>query len=188
VPFKQRTKAYLRLAAMMPNVVLLFRPIIADKNDSPEMIRRMVEICKKSKISLVYTALYVKDEAKVTKDLRMGVEEQIIKEAAKQGVRVFSKSACATQDILGLDICYAHVNEKPQNLDLLILFCSFKVGNDVVILKSETRGDRNFIRFFTQANLKIINEKTIFLLTTKLLSTRDFIWSCGEKFEFLNYI
>lgn len=181
VPFKQKIKAYMRLAATMPNVVLLFRPIIADKNDSPKMIQQMVGICRESKTNMVYTALYVKDNSKVTKDLKIGVEERIIHEAAKQGIKVFSKSACATQAILDLNFCYAHVNKKPRNLDLLKLFYSFKVENDVVTLKSGTRGDRNFTRFITRSNPKIINEnKERFLSFTSfpiLVSSSWFSWA-----------
>ena len=181
VPFQQRIKVYMRLAKVMPNVVLLFRPIIAGKNDNPEIIQQMIEICKESTTPLVYTSLYTEESGKVKKCLNTGVEELIIKEAAKQGVKVFPKSACATKYIIDLDICYAHVKQKPRNLDLLEIFYSFKIENGTVILQSGTHGDYNFVRFITHSNPRVINEKKErFLSFTSfpiLVSSSWFSWA-----------
>ncbi|MFH1523176.1 MAG: hypothetical protein ABIE43_05170 [Patescibacteria group bacterium] len=146
-----------------------------------QIIQQMMEICKESTTFLVYTSLYTKEDGKVKKCLNTGVEELIIGEANKQGVKVFPKSACATKDILGLDICYAHVNQKPQNLDLLEYFYSFKIENGAIILQSGTHGDYNFVRFITHSNPIVINEKKerflSFTSSPILISSSWFSWA-----------
>lgn len=192
VPFSERIKAYMCLAYTMPNVILLFRPIIAGRNDSSEIIQQMIKICKDSATPLVYTPLYTREAGKTIKILSMGVEEKIKEEATKQEVKIFPKSACATKDILNSDICYAHVNQKPQNLDLLKCFYSFDIENDVVVLQSGTHGDYNFVRFITHSNPKIIKEKRErFLSFTPfplLVSSSWFSWAdithCGIKCDY----
>lgn len=56
-PFKGRMRAFSNLAKLMPNVVLLYRPIIAGQNDKPEIIKKMVRICKRQ-ASRLYILLY----------------------------------------------------------------------------------------------------------------------------------
>jgi len=181
VPFQQRVKAFKRLAEIMPNVVLLFRPIIVGRNDNPEIVKQMIDICKETTTSMVYTSLYTKEDGKAKKNLATGVEKLIIKKAAEKGIKVFPKSACAAKYVLDLDICYAHVKQKPQNLDILRLFYTFKMENDVVSLHSGTHGDYNFVRFITHSNPEIINEKKErFLSFTSfpvLISSSWFSWA-----------
>lgn len=106
----------------------------------------------------------------------------ILEEGGKQGIKVFPKSACAAKDIIGLDICYAHVNSgQPINLDLLQIFYNYQVDNDKTVLDSGTHGDCNFVRFITYSNPVIKSEKKERFLSCSslpiLISSSWFSWA-----------
>lgn len=177
-PFKERVEVYKELARIMPHTVLLYRPIIKDCNDSLEIIKSIMDICKETGTNLVYTGFYDQNKEKF---LDYRTEAKIVQYANEMGVKIFSKSACATSAILG-NVCFAHVNEEPINLGLIRELYNIEDEDGNIILPYGTPGDRNFIRFITHSNVAILERKSYHFLSIAggvpfLCSSSWFSWS-----------
>jgi hypothetical protein len=147
ISFEERVGVYEKLVKTVPNLVLLFRPVIKGHNDSKEMINSIVKVCSDTNTRLVYTGFYNEKKEKI---LDKDTEREIVNCADEKDVKVFSKSACATSDISG-DVCFAHVNRlEPFNLDFVKQFYDLEVNNEQIILMDGTPGDCNFVRFVTR--------------------------------------
>jgi hypothetical protein len=147
-PFSQRQEAYRQIAATMPNTVLLYRPIIPNRNDTHKFIVALLEICGETKTCLVYTGLYVEHDGIKSKHLAPDTESLILGIAESKGVSVFSKSACATSHLLAT-CCFAHVNNPPDCLDIVGHLFGGRFDKSLFLVTQGTLGDRNFVRFIT---------------------------------------
>lgn len=150
-PFTDRQGIYRQIAAIMPNTVLLYRPIIPNKNDAHCVVDTLLEICRETETCLVYTGLYVEHNGIKSKHLASETERLILDVAKNKGIPIFSKSACATSHLLRTH-CFAHVSKPPDCLDIVSNLYGDRFDNSLFSLTQGTPGDRNFVRFITGRN------------------------------------
>jgi hypothetical protein len=179
--FAQRLKVYERLSAIVPNTVLLFRPIIEGRNDSDKIIRTMLAACRQTATCLVYTGFYVQRGQNRYKYLSKKTEAMLVRIAEEVGVKVFPKSSCATQHLLG-GCCFTHVDGAPLHLPVLRRFYLVDENEAQPVVRNISAGDRNFIRFICHANVSVEISASYHFLTILspgplLCSSSWFSWS-----------
>jgi hypothetical protein len=181
IPFRDRLANYRQLSGAVPRLVLLFRPVVPNSNDSDEIINTLVSLCAETKTHLVYTGIYVDDGSAKRKFLPPETEKRILEHCQEQKVHAFPKTACAAAHILGSP-CYAHVREAPVNLALAKRFYDLEEDNQGLMLAKGTPGDLNFIRHLTHTKVTIrsVNRYHFLSLRTAvplLCSSSWFSWS-----------
>lgn len=179
--FTERQEAYRQLASVIPNTVLLYRPIIQNENDSRNVMETMLGLCRETDTCLVYTGLYVDYEGAKRKQLATETEELLLHLAKKAEVSVFPKSACATSHLLKTQ-CFAHVDNAPKYLDVIASLYGDRFDQRLFLLRQGTPGDRNFVRFITGSSPSICGPARHHFLSIQsehplLCSSSWFSWS-----------
>jgi len=146
--FAERQEVYRQLTSVIPNTVLLYRPIIQNQNDSQNLMETMLGLCLETNTCLVYSGFYDNFEGTVRKQLATETEELLLYLARKAKVTIFPKSACATSHLLKTQ-CFAHIDNTPNHLDVITNLYSDRFDRRSFLLKQGTRGDHNFVRFIT---------------------------------------
>ncbi|MBS3056314.1 MAG: hypothetical protein J4473_02660 [Candidatus Aenigmarchaeota archaeon] len=153
--FEERERSFEILCDSVQNLVMYLRPIIRGRNDSHENIRRICDIARNANKPVVYGGFKPHGSRK---RILFSETENFIKDYQNRyGIEIFPKTSCATARILGLD-CYAHTDREPENIDVLdFLDYEYNIDPDgKIIMLSGASGDRNFIRFLTRSNPRIV--------------------------------
>jgi hypothetical protein len=152
ISFDERVRAIIALRRIFPDTLVFTRPIIRNRNDSPEMLRKLADVAAEHTGLLVLGGLH---DAKKRKNVETSVEDLLISYCAQRGVPTFHKTSCAGSWLHGAD-CWVHDLGEPRNLDALrSLGYEFDVRDGSVVLERGTTGDINFIRMLTRADVFI---------------------------------
>jgi hypothetical protein len=132
-------------------VVILTRPIIADRNDDPQTLRMIVDVAADTSKLLVLGGLHDKHKKKRLKE---DVETTLVRMCDDAGVRSFHKSSCCGAYMYGQD-CWIHDIGDPENLDVVdALGYRYTISNDNrIVLRTATTGDLNFLRIVTRSEV-----------------------------------
>lgn len=148
--FESRVKFIEKLKNMFNHVVILTRPIIKGRNDSPEILQKIVDVAADNCGHLVLGGLH--DPFK-KKKIESNIEDMMIEMCDKVGVKSFHKSSCCAAYIKNMS-CWMHDLGEPQNLDIVQqLGYDFELSNNNIVLKQASTGDLNFLRMLTRANI-----------------------------------
>ena len=181
IDFDERLRTLARLRTLVPHLAILTRPIIRNRNDSPEMLRRLAEAAAEYADLLVLGGVH--DGAK-RKRIERTVEDQLIGLGEELDVRVFYKTSCAAAWLHGMP-CWVHALGSPRNLDALAaLGYAFEADDDRIVLPRGTTGDINFVRMLCGSEVfveDLISNYNLLTLPSgehKLESTSSwFAWS-----------
>jgi hypothetical protein len=181
ISFEERVRFIIALKQIFPNTLVFTRPIIRNRNDNPDMLRRLADVAAAYTGALVLGGLH---DAKKRKTIEMPVEDFLIDYCNELGVPTFHKTSCAAAWLHGL-ACWMHDLGKPCNCDVLAqLGYDFSVSDHTVVLRRGTTGDINFIRMISGAEVVVetlISNYNLLTFPTgmrKLESTSSwFAWS-----------
>lgn len=181
IDFDERLRVLERLRGLVPHLAVLTRPIIRNRNDSPEMLSRLVDAAAAHTGLLVLGGVH--DGAK-RKRLDSSVEDFLIAGCEEQDITVFYKTSCAAAWLHG-ESCWVHEQGEPRDLDALAgLGYEFEADDTHVVLPRGTTGDINFIRMLCRCGVyveELISNYNLLTFPTgghKLESTSSwFAWS-----------
>lgn len=181
ISFADRVLMIQKLKAIFPKTLVFTRPIIRGRNDSPEMLRKLVEVAKDHTGLLVLGGLH---SGYKRKRLERSVEDQLVELCDIANVRSFHKTSCAAAHLFGMK-CWMHDLGPPINqsvVEQLGYHCSNDNGR--LVLREGTTGDINILRMITRSEVYVDDLRSNYNILTmptpgyKLEATSSwFAWS-----------
>jgi DNA repair photolyase len=180
--FENRVEMIQELNHLFDRVVILTRPIIHKRNDTPGNLQRIVEVAAEHTSG--YLVLGGVHDKYKNKKIDFSVEEMLIEMCDKAGVKSFHKTSCCAAYLFN-ESCWMHDLGEPINLEVAReIGYDFHIEENKIILPSATTGDLNFLRMLTRAEIyaeEIVSNYNLLTLKTgsqKLESTSSwFAWA-----------
>jgi hypothetical protein len=176
--FENRVEMIKGLNAIFKNVAILTRPIIKKRNDSPELLQKIVNVAKEHTSG--YLVLGGVHDKYKKKSIDFSVENMLIEMCDKAGVKSFHKTSCCAAYIHGKS-CWSHDLGEPINISVAReLGYQIEVIENKIILPEATTGDLNFLQLLTRAEVyaeKILSNYNLLTIKTgdqKYESTSSF--------------
>ncbi len=165
--FENRVDMIKGLNEMFKNVAILTRPIIRNRNDSPELLQKIVNVAKEHTSG--YLVLGGVHDKYKNKNIDFTVENMLIEMCDKAGIRSFHKTSCCAAYIYD-ESCWMHDLGEPINVSVAReLGYQFDVVDNKIILLEATTGDLNFLRMLTRAEIhaeKILSNYNLLTIKT----------------------